>query len=597
MPQALPAIGAILSAAGGAVSAGFGAVSAFAATGIGGFLLKVGLAFGISFLAQALFRPKGPSPEDVQTEIRESVRPRVRHYGRVKASGVVVFIGTRASRLHKVLAIGSGEIDGVEEIWQDDNYMGGTLRAWVAPKRPPLLESGAEFEAPYTKARTWVDVRLGTASQTAFSGVVAGFSTWTADHRGNGVAAAHVVLNDPPSDELSRVFPNVARTNFSFVLRGAKLFDPRDNGTRWDDNAAMVVRDYLTHPDGMRMPSTLFETPLAVAGWQNAARRCDDQMPTPDGTESRYRLWGSYTMDERPADVLQRMQAGCDGRLIPTADGGLTLDVGSWRAPTVTLDENTITGFVSLRRGRDVRTSANVVKASFLNPAANYATDEADPWINQTSVAERGEIPADTSFIMAPSHSQARRLMKQFAARANPDWVGTFALDLGGLACIGERFVRIDYTMPGGVRVNGTFEIQDLDLDITPEGVLRGCTIDVVALDAEAFAFSAAECGQAPVATLTFGAAAVPRANTPDAVVVDDNGTLSIVVTITDAASSQLSTELEQFDGAWKALPYDPDTLSASVPATAGEVCQFRARLIGFDGKAGPYSATRTITA
>lgn len=78
-------------------------------------------------------------------------------------------------------------------------------------------------------------------------------------------------------------------------------------------------------------------------------------------------------------------------------------------------------------------------------------------------VSERGEIAIDVSFIMAPTHSQARRLMKLAWYRANPNWIGVFECNLKALAAIGERFVRIVYPLFG---INEVFEVQDIRLNI-----------------------------------------------------------------------------------------------------------------------------------
>ncbi len=113
----------------------------------------------------------------------------------------------------------------------------------------------------------------------------------------------------------------------------------------------------MTHKDGMRLPESLVSTPLAQAGWVASYNRAAEAIPiAAGGTEPRYRLWGSYSLDERPADVLGRMLGCSDGRLVPTPDGGLTLDIGAWSEPTVILTADAITGFSDVGRGRDVMT-------------------------------------------------------------------------------------------------------------------------------------------------------------------------------------------------------------------------------------------------
>jgi hypothetical protein len=191
------------------------------------------------------------------------------------------------------------------------------------------------------------------------------------------------------------------------------------------------------------------------------------------------------------------MTAACDGRLVPTADGGLTLDVGTWVEPTVTLDADAIAGFSEVARGRDVLTTANIIRSTFTSPFHDYQSTDADQWIDEDDVALRGEIAVDKPFNMAPSHGQCRRLMKLEAYRANPSWVGVFQCNLRALACFGKRFVRINYPLFG---INEVFEIQDFRFNIGEGGILTGVSLQVQSMPSAAYDWDAAtEEGTAPI--------------------------------------------------------------------------------------------------
>src|SRR5690606_1951580 len=100
----------------------------------------IGLAVGLSYLAQSMFRPTAPRPEDVQQSFRQATGPRVRHYGRVKAAGPWVFAEAKSGEFYKVIALGQGPIDAIEEFWLDDtkvtlNASGGVTNApWASPE-------------------------------------------------------------------------------------------------------------------------------------------------------------------------------------------------------------------------------------------------------------------------------------------------------------------------------------------------------------------------------------------------------------------------------------------------------------------------------
>lgn len=67
-------------------------------------VVTIGISVGLSYLASSLFAPSAPKPEDVQQSVRQAISARVRHYGRVKASGPWVFAEAKSGNFHKVLA-------------------------------------------------------------------------------------------------------------------------------------------------------------------------------------------------------------------------------------------------------------------------------------------------------------------------------------------------------------------------------------------------------------------------------------------------------------------------------------------------------------
>ncbi len=424
------------------------------------------LSVGLSILSQSLFRPQAPKPEDVQASVRQPAQPRARHYGRVKVSGPWSFAESKNGTFYKVLALGQGPIDGIEEYWVDDeavtlNPISGLVTSGKAANQAILV------------------TRLGNPVEVSYSTLMDAFPEYTSAHRGDGVASVLTVLLPVEAEHFMAAFPNGINTNVRLVIRGARPKNVNGTAPVWDDNAAAVIFDYMQHADGMRLPESIFRTPIASAAWRFGWERCNESIARKSGgAEKRYRLWGSYYLNERPADVLGRMLQSCDSRLYPTPDGGLTIDIGTWSEPSVILDEDAITGFSDLSRGKDILTTANVIRATYLGVDQDYQTADADPWIDAADVSARGEISTDMSFIMSPSHGQTRRLMKLALYRANPRWIGAFNCNLRGLAAVGKRFVRIRYPLFG---INEVFEVQDFKFVIGEGGILQGVTLQVPA--------------------------------------------------------------------------------------------------------------------
>ncbi|WP_127524576.1 fibronectin type III domain-containing protein [Mesorhizobium sp. Z1-4] len=462
--------------------------------------VSIGLGYaaviGVGLLAQtALGRQPAPKPEDVQTNFRQATPVRVALYGQGLLGGPWVFGGVDSDGyFHRIVAIASRQIYAIDEIWIDD-IENVSLSA-------SILSGGYVTSSPYgsTGGGQWIftEGRLGTSVDVAYSILVNAGIGWTAFHLGYGIASIYTRFTGPDVDQIQKLFPNGINTLVRARCRGCLVWDPNDGGQDQDDastwtysdNAARVILDYARHPDGFRIPDSLLLTPLAIAGWQQATTDCGDAITLKaGGIESRYRIWGSYAYNERPADVLRRFMQACNARLKPVPDGGYTIEVGKWRAPEITIDETHIVGWSDLSRGRDILQTANTIYSQYTSIGHGWQGTDAQPWVDTADVSDRGEISASVDFINAPSHGQCRRLMKIEAHRADPDFVGTFVLNKAGVICFGERFINMSYDALG---VSGTYEVLEFKWLFGEHGILRGCQITVQSISSAAYDWDAA---------------------------------------------------------------------------------------------------------
>jgi len=584
MPGLIEAITFLsLAAQAGAIGTGIAAVASVYA----GTLIGIGASVGLSYLASSMLRTGGPQrkPEDVQQSFRQATAPRMRHYGRVKVSGPWVFAEAKAGAFHKVLALGQGPVDAIEEYWLDDTHV--TLNGNNDVVEAPWYAAASNYHTAH------IETRLGASTETTYSSLGAVFPEWTAAHRGDGVASLYALQRASGQSAYFKRFPNGINTSYRVVLRGAKVENPLTGSVEWSDNAAAIIRDYITHADGMRLPAAIVNTPLAQAGWAKAFARSAEAIDLAGGgTEPRYRLWGSYGLDERPADVIGRMLACCDGRLKPTPDGGLTVDIGEWSEPSVILGPDAITGFTELGRGHDIMSTANTIRATFLNLEQDYQASDADAWVNAADVSDRGEMVQSLAFNMAPSHSHCRRLMKLASYRANPTWTGRFQLNLRGLAAFGERFVRIRYPLFG---INSVFEVQKFDFVIGEGGILTGVTLDVISLPQSAYQWDAdQEEGDAPVSDET---------DVDDAIPVPPAPTVDILTgPVASLAFSPSNNPLLSYQARWKPTAGSTWTTSSVLAnsastyttgsLTAATAYEFQLRFVTEKGAEGAWGAS-----
>jgi hypothetical protein len=521
--------------------------------------------------------------------LKSPVAPRQRHYGRVKTSGVLTFAESKNGALFKVLALGTGLLDAIEELWVDDNRVVNSGANGLVPT------------APYGN-RLLIQTRLGLATETHYAHLSGFFTEWTSAHRGDGMSSLYAVQYAVKQDQISSIFPNLSNTLYRAVVRGAKVLNPVTGLVDWSDNAAAVVRDYIVHADGMRLPVSLVSTSQAAAGWLAAYNRAAEAVPRKGGgTEPRYRLWGTYRFDERPADVLGRMQECCDARIVPTPDGGVTLDIGAWEEPTVILDEDAIVGFSEVSRGRDILTTANTIRATYLSSVHDYQSTDADQWIDDADAALRGEIVTERQFILAPSHSQARRLMKLAAYRANPSWIGNFQFNLKALAAFGKRFVRIRYPLFG---INEVFEVQDFRFNIGEGGILTGVSMQLISMPSTAYAWNAAtEEGTAPVSENVVVDRTIPLPTGFSFGVnrITVGGQMVPVGVIQfNLAPAGLMIEgryKRTADSAWQVIPVGDQATEAQTGALSdGDQYEAQVRHITVTGRQGAWTASQTLT-
>lgn len=604
MPQALVFVSGALASIGAPafLQSALGWLAIGANTFLGGTLLSIGVSFGINYLVATMMKPKSPKPEDVQNNIRNAISPRIRHYGRVKVGGTLAFINNKNGHLHKVLAMGHGEADEIEEYWVDSNKVVPDASGWVSSD--PYWRRG--------EPRLRIHTRRGRATESHYGSLRAAFPEWTINHRGHGVLSLYAYQMAVKADEFQQTFPNGVGTVYRMVIRASKIYDPtiagqsitRPSTWAWSDNLAAIVLDYMHHSDGMRIPASLLTTPLALAGWRQAVQDSNDLMPLKGGgSEPRYRIWGSYSLEERPADVLTRMLMCGDGRIVPTPDGGITIDVGKWRDPTVTINDSAIISFDGVGRGRDILNTANVINGSYLSANHDYQSTDAQPWLDEDDVAERGEIATSVEYLMAPSHSQCRRLMKIAANEANPEWVGSFTLNLKGLRAIGERVIRIVYP---DFKIDGFFKIKDARFLIGEGATLMGVQIEVASTGRQVYQWDpATEEGAAPSADEIKLDNHIPLPAGFQVVIERQNiggTTIAVAKASWNAPSSDALAIQIQFkrktDAAWSSFNTTPDETVAYTGALLdGEEYEFRARNATIAGRTGGWTSVIRLIA
>lgn len=432
----------------------------------------LGLSMGTQFLTNQLFGQEQAKPEDIQGLFRQSVGPRSRHYGRVKVGGYVIFIETKNGSLYQLIVHGQGPITGYHETYIDNRLV--ELQSGYA---------GGVVTPPYNPGSQIVDTHFGWPGVSGWGRLNTDFPTiWSPAHKVEGLAATLFYSASVDDERIMEVYPNRIPLVHR-VIDGAGCFDPRTGTSPWTRNAALIMRDYLTHPDGMKIPGWLIDE----ASFAAAANVCDEAVPIKGGgTIPRYAIGLTYSFDEEPRAVLSRIINACDGRLYITSAGTVGFDAGKWVAPTVTVsDEDGHIISASLRDSSEPFTDTNEVIVKYTHVEVGYKEATADPWRDEDSISQIGEVRSNVlTAYEIQHHNHARRIAKITQRRASPRWQGTITCNLYGLNAWDQRWIHLvlpDYD------IDGTFEIVGspaLDTDTMT------VTLQVASFDAATYDFN-----------------------------------------------------------------------------------------------------------
>lgn len=459
---------------------------------------------GVAIVANMAMAPGSPKPQIAKVNIRNPVAPRRRYYGKVRIGGVTGFIRvsviTGDGILYILVMLQSGEIASIEEYRLSDQIT--RVLSIASPGLQTAIDGWVVYPAIWLdNNRVSIHDFLGASPQAADTFLLEAFpGAWTDDHRLDGIAYSVIKLRGVALEDFAQVY-SFGIPNYTATIKASKVWDPRDatqsadtpSTWKWTDNAALIIMDYLWHPDGMRLPRSMIE--LGLQDWKDAADYCDEPITLISGdTEARYRLAGGYEFTEAPKDVLSKMLTPIDGRVRLREDGAIVLEPGRFETPGLneTFDDTDIIHYIDMRRGAPKLTLKNEIRATYTSPGHNFQQQEADPWLNQASIDRDGIQTATMPLDFCFSHRQARVQQKVAAYRLNPEWQGTIITNARGLNLLGKRYARFKIAELG---FDTTFFITKSNIDLLNAG---HCTFEVISFPAAAYDWASIEEGNSP---------------------------------------------------------------------------------------------------
>jgi fibronectin type 3 domain-containing protein len=260
------------------------------------------------------------------------------------------------------------------------------------------------------------------------------------------------------------LFPN-GMPNFSAVVKGRKVYDPRDGAQDpddestwvWSDNSALCVADYLTHELGMGIPYSEIDEDALI----EAANICDETITKQDSTtEKRYTCNGTITTNERPVDVIDNLLSSMAGTLVYSGGKWIIL-AGAHRASSLSLAEGDIHGPVQVQTRVSRRENYNGVKGIMVSPEANWSLIDFPPVKNDTYTGwDGGERQwKEVEYPFTISTATAQRLAKIELERGRQQITFTAVFSLKGMKVRAGDTVALSFTRYGWT--NKLFEVAE----------------------------------------------------------------------------------------------------------------------------------------
>ena len=575
--SSIPVIGKPLVGIG---QAAFGVIAPFAdvlTLGMLGLTPKPKSAdFGLNFASFGSFA------SSKLVSIKQAIMTRQIIYGTRRIAGSLLYAettGTKNKYLHLIYGVAGHEINSFVsfKINDDDVTLDG---------------DGFVNEDKYKNGSNKlvrIKTHTGADGQSADSDLVSeSDSLWTSEHKLDGIAYYYVRLEFNET-----AFPN-GIPNFTTIVQGKKVFDPRTSTTAFSSNPALCVRDYLTNS---RYGLGAKATEINDTSFNSAANTCDEDVALDGGgTENRYECHGILDTGFTPAKVLTQLTSSCVG-FVYYSGGKWSIKAGEYLTPTVTLDEDDLVGPINVSTRNSRRDSFNAIKGIFSDPNENYQPVDF-PAIESSAFETEDnseQIFRDIELPFTTSSSMAQRIAKILLFRNREQMTITVSVKLTGFNVeIGDT-IQITNSRFGFS--SKTFEVLNWSLESGANGVMI-CNMILKEIQSSVFDWNAEE--QAIISNNTtlpnvFDVSApglsvsdVLRAFNQEAVTV-----LIVDVTTSDSFVTDFEVEAKQTtDSEYISLGKSSTNRYELVNVEDGVTYDVRARAVTTLGSKSPYTET-----
>jgi len=323
-------------------------------------------------------------------------------YGKMRVGGARIYdeaTGDTNEYLHRIIAVAGHEITSFDRIYINDSYVDFDDIDGDGNVSTVTDADGSSSDRYDGHLR--INFHLGSPDQTADTDLVSESAHWTNTCRLRGIAYMYIRMKYNAD-----VYPD-GIPEFTAVVKGKKVYDPRTSTTAYSDNPALCLRDYLTASYGVAEDTANIDDALVTI----AANVCD-QTNTIAGT-TRYTCNGAFTTSVTPYDMINNMLTSMDGSLW-YAQGSWRMKPAYWTAPVLDLNEDDLRSNISVSTRHSRRNNFNTVKGTFRGEESNWQTTDY-PQVNSPAsiAADNGQVStADVDLPFTDNSIEARRIAR-----------------------------------------------------------------------------------------------------------------------------------------------------------------------------------------
>jgi len=436
------------------------AVAAGVVAGAAASSVVVGIAVAIGTVAlQNSLKPEMPGVEEAvnesQTLTTTPLQPHRGVYGECVVSGSIVGYGKRKmgeKEAHVVVVTLAGHQIESAELYE------------VNGKQKPSGTTAEIVRGDQT-----------TVNQTALQYC----DGWTADHIGFGRAYAVITIPIDPEEMPSGL------QNITFKVKGKRVYDPRKDSTvggsgshrsnnestwEWSDNSILCAFDYQRFHGFRQLSLNKFD----LAHVMSQANICDELVDYTDSdgeqqSEKRFTCNGSWTFDQSPPKVLERLISSCGGKSYRRG-GKIYLQTASYHGMAeMTLTDTDAAGEIIITPHRELKDRCNLVRASLQDPKKGYQPADAPVVTNAIYVERDGmELEDELQLNFTNSATMAQRLMKYHLERNRAGMRIQFPCKAKGLLAMAGTTVHVDLPNEG---IDKEFIVSDWGFDVDSKKV------------------------------------------------------------------------------------------------------------------------------